>query len=65
VQTFFGYDSRLLPLPDDERVNESVGTWSRRQAFDEVVKETAELMEEFGEDVLRDDGPVEDVDKSG
>lgn len=43
-----GYDV-LLPFPGERRTDdtESMTTWTRKQAMEEVIRETKELMEEF------------------
>jgi hypothetical protein len=69
VQSCMGFDTLLLPLPDDEREEEDEGwaaAWTGKQALDAIVKETRELMEEFEEfaRIEDDDGILVDPNQS-
>lgn len=48
VQTWMGYDV-LLPFPGERHYDdpESMTTWTRKQAINEIIRETKEIMEEF------------------
>jgi hypothetical protein len=43
-----GYDV-LLPFPGERHYDdpESMTTWTRKQAINEIIRETKEIMEEF------------------